>query len=355
MKAAFRVLLLLAALAASGLVCAMAATFYMSTADNTAAQSMYLGASLLSAFIKVAFPVALIVFTATWLQRAAAWLLVVCCILFDMLGVSGFVTMTRGAGVEARQGETQTYEQLRSEVKRLRTLADEMPRTRPTPVVAAELQAARAAAPNCSIRVNAGLDACQKLAGLDVEKAAADERDKREREWRAERDRLDKLPRPNEAAANPLATGVKPFADRLGIPADTLADVVVRVLLAVLLEAAPSLCSMFALQAAQPAQRLEAEAPQPDPPADEPEAPRRPPAAVGGKVDLLTVLEDIIAGRRKAPGVELSGAGVHTSARALARVASASPSGVNAALRTLQASGKVAAKSGPRGTYIELT
>lgn len=350
MQTLVRVALGLVAVAISAAVFFASMKFYSSTTPDVAVQWVWTAYAGVSAAVKILFPYCLVAWAAPRGWRALGWVAVVACVLFDVLGVSGFVTLTRGAMVEAKKSDASAYYETRDEIGRLRKLADEYSKSRPTETINAELKAARATAKDCDERGNAYRDSCKRVFALESEAATAGERDKRELRWTEAKAKLDRLEIPNEAKSNPLVAGLRHLPwSLIGVrDPDFFIDLFLRMLTIIISEAVAPLCGFFALHGVSSRLYTSADRTENASQTRQRRRPRGPPG------DLLETLRKIRAGELLGEGIAISGAGIVASNRALAKARGAGTSKLRRELQELIESGKVRATPGPGGTYIEL-
>jgi len=188
--------------------------FYSSYGTDADTQLTFTALAIISLAIKLLAPAA----AAYKPPRAAViclWVSFGAAVVFDSLGTAGYVELTYGSKTGEASRYADEYKKEGAEVSRLEAEYKVYAARRPTAVIASELEGAEALAGKCSER-RAHLDVCQAVAKLKTELADADERDKRELEWKKAKIKFDSKEKP-KIAADPQGAVFERLGSRIGL------------------------------------------------------------------------------------------------------------------------------------------
>lgn len=210
----FRVVLGVAGVGIAIVALRINVAFYSSYGTDADTQLTFTALAFISLAIKLLAPAA----AAYKPPRAAViclWLSFGAAVVFDSLGTAGYVELTYGSKTGEASRYADEYKKEGAEVSRLEAEYKVYAARRPTAVIASELEGAEALAGKCSER-RAHLDVCQAVAKLKTELAGADERDKRELEWKKAKIKFDNKEKP-KIAADPQGAVFERLGSRIGL------------------------------------------------------------------------------------------------------------------------------------------
>lgn len=321
--------------------------FYSSYGTDETTRIVFTALAVISLALKILAPLAAgykpppLVAIALWASFAAA-------VAFDSLGTAGYIEMTYGTKTGEASRYADDYKDAGAEVSKLETLYQEYASERPTAEVAAEHTAAETAG-RCTAK-RAHLDACKRVAELGAEKARAEERDKREREWRGAKSKFDTMQKP-QIAADPQGAVFERLGSRIGFSdMKSFVAPIISILIFIFFEIGGPALIYVALHgqgdikvASEPRPRG----------ADLARAPResgrrRATATADG---VLEALRSLIASGGCA-GVSASGNRIVAPQRALGAAIGVSAAKLNRHLGELRAAGTISARTVPEGTEI---
>lgn len=346
----FRVVLVIVGALIAALALIVNISFYSTYGTDETTKRIFIALACVSLAVKLLAPAA----TAYKPPKFAAlclWLGFIAAVAFDSLGTAGYVEMTYGSKTGEASRYAATYEAARKEVSKLEATFAEYAATRSTGEVETELKGAETAAGNCTAK-RAHLDSCKLVASLRTEQARAVERDKRAVEWREAKSKFDSMEKP-QLAADPQAAVFERIGSRIG--ADWLKSFValfISILIFIFFEVAGPALVFVGLHSQGVTNSTRSDDRGRRSEAPTPARPRanRSPRTEGAMLDALRAL--VAAGG--AEGVTVEGSTIEGGQRALGAACGVSGAKMNHHLRDLYAAGKIALRTGPKGTVIEV-
>lgn len=330
------------------LALAVTISFYSTYGTSDSTKWTFISLAIVSMAVKLLAPAAAASMTGFRLVQLALWLGFGAAVIFDSFGVAGYVEMTYGAKTGQASRYADDYKSASEEVTKLEADYRAYAGERPTPEVAAALDAAKGVAGKCTPR-RAHLDVCARVAALEQEQARADERDKREALWREAKAKFDKLDKPS-VTADPQAAVIARIGSRIGVSKlELFVAPIISILIFIFFEVVgPAL--MFAALHTQGGSKT-APAPRESgaPPAQNR---RRTPARP--TVDVLAALRELLSGVRTAHGVTIEAGRIVGSQRAIGQALGISGAKANRHLGELKAAGTIDLRTGPQGTVIQI-
>lgn len=334
----------------AALALAVTVAFYSSYGTSDSTKYTFVALAVVSLAVKMLAPAAAATVSGFRLVQTALWLGFGAAVIFDSFGVAGYVEMTYGSKTGEAARYADDYKDAAAEVSRLETLYAEYASVLPTAEIETKLEAAEAIAGKCSAR-RAHTDNCRAVANLKTEQARADERDKREREWREAKSKFDKMEKPS-VTADPQAAVIARIGSRIG--ATGLADFVapiISILIFIFFEVVGPAMVFVALHsppALKSGQSREAPAAR-----GAPASPKR--RARGAQTDadgVLAAFRAILDGTCSAPGVSASGRRIAGPQRRLGEALGISAAKLNRHLGELRAAGTISTRTVSEGTEI---
>lgn len=346
----FRVVLVIVGVLIAALALIVNISFYSTYGTDDTTKGIFIALACVSLAVKLLAPAAA-AYKPPKFAAFCLWLGFVAAVAFDSLGTAGYVEMTYGSKTGEASRYAATYEAARKEVSKLEAALNEYAATRSTGEIETELKGAENAAGKCTAK-RAHLDSCKRVSELKTEQARAAERDKRENEWREAKAKFDNMKKP-QITADPQAAVFERIGSRIG--ADDLKSFValfISVLIFIFFEVAGPALVFVGLHS----QGITNSTPSRDrgrrPEASAPAPPRasRSPRTDGAILDTLRAL--IAAGG--AEGVTVRGSTIEGGQRALGAACGMSGAKMNHHLRGLSVAGKIALRTGPKGTVIDV-
>jgi hypothetical protein len=323
--------------------------FYSSYGTDTDTQLIFTALAVISLAIKLLAPAAA-PYSPSKLAAVCLWIGFAAAVIFDSLGTAGYMEMTYGTKTGEASRYADEYKKAADEVSQLETDYKSYAATRPTGVISTELEAAEAVAGKCPAR-RAHTDACMNVADLKTELAKADERDKREAEWKTAKLKFDSKDKP-QIAADPQGAVFKRLGSRIGL--DGLGSFV-ALIISILIFSFFELGGPALLYVAVHGQGgTKTALPPRDRDVDLARAPRKS-GSRGAPLSASGVLETLKALRSSgAEGVTVDAGKLAGSQRALGKALGISGAKMNRHLSELKAAGSIDVRTGPNGTVISI-
>jgi hypothetical protein len=324
--------------------------FYSSYGTDADTQWTFTALAVVSLAIKLLAPAAA-PYSPSKLAAVCLWISFIAAVAFDSLGTAGYVEMTYGTKTGQASRYADEYKKAGDEVSRLETEYKSYAATRPTGVIETELEAAEAIAGKCPAR-RAHTDACKRVADLKTEQANADERDKRESEWRKAKSKFDSLDKP-KLAADPQGAVFERLGSRIGLAGlKSFVAIIISILIFAFFELGGPALVYVALHGqggAKPA------LPPRDGGASLARAPRKSAnkAAPVTAIGVLETLRALIAAGG-AEGVAVDAGRIVGAQRAIGKACGVSAAKMNRHLSELKAAGSIDVRTGPNGTVISI-
>ena len=355
MHLAKRIALGLLAAAIALLALKTTVAFYSTYGADDDTKQTFIALAFVSLAIKLLAPSAASAFPRFHLAGIALWLGFFAAVVFDSYGVAGYVEMTYGSTTGEASRYADDYKTKGGKVDELHQKYKEYEAVRSTGEISAALDAAKGVAGKCSPR-RAHLDVCIKVSDLEQELARADERDKRESEWRQVSAEFDKMKKP-QIAADPQAAVAARIGRRIGFEgaADFVAPIL-SVLIFIFYEVVGPALMYAALEGT-----IKLPVPKPARGAHETPAARtnpqrrargssNAPATAG---DIHAALLDLRSGAKNHQGVNARDGKLCGSQRTIGEALGISAATLNRHLGELRAAGTISTRTGPDGTVIE--
>jgi len=350
MQTVVRVLCGLLGIAIAALALIVTIEFYSSYGTSDGTQRTFIALAIVSMAIKLLAPAAAASVRGFRLVQAALWIGFGAAVIFDSFGVAGYVEMTYGSKSGEATRYADDYKKASATVTKLEADYQAYAATRPTGVIDSELSAAEALAGTCTKR-RAHLDVCVKVSDLKTELASADERDKREANWRKAKTEFDAMKKP-AVTADPQAAVISRIGSRIG--ADWLADFVapiISILIFIFFEVVGPAAMFAALHGQAGAKPNSNRVDAASTPAKGARS-RRTNGAPTTSDGVLTAFRALLAGSMSYPGVTATGNRIVCPQRTLGKALGISGSKVNQHLKALRDAGTISTRTVPEGTEI---
>lgn len=332
----------------------MTTAFYQTYGRDETEARVFVALAVCSMAIKLVAPSAAAMMRGHLAVQAALWVGFAAALCFDALGTGGYIEMTYGSKSGAVVIEAQDYQDAEGKRDAARTALEEYSDAKGSAAEAElALKSTKADAGNCT-KGRAFTDACKAVTAAETVLARIAERDRRAAALAAVQSKLDRMTKPT-AADDAQAAILDKLGSRIGWDGlGNFVTLIISVLIFLFFEIVAPAMSFAALHGSisKPVHKpLESRAKPPDARGTAPPSKTRPPR---GAADVLSFLNELVAGSRTAPGIVVSGRRVCGAQRALGSAAGVSGAAINRQLAALRDAGAIALNTDGGRTEIEL-